>query len=177
MLNDTVQQMIPEDIVKFDCSGRPIHRIPPNFFVEFDSLRDLVMTDTHITTISSNTFGELNALQFLDLSNNPINSIESGSFDQLTNLKRLYLDGIDIRSIPLALIDNLPELEFWVRPDGIKVFMSHPDLTTVTGNPADHILYCFYLSQRNFHHPHTFKPFKYILDVVLIKYERYFSLY
>ena len=125
--------MIPKDIVKFDCSGRPISQISSHFFEEFHSLTDLVMTNTHVTMISSDTFVGLNALQFLDLSNNPINRIESASFDQLISLKQLYLDNIAMRSIPPELINNLFELEFWVKPDGVKVFPGHHEFTTVTG--------------------------------------------
>ena len=128
--------MIPKDIVKFDCSNRPIKFLPPNFFAEFYYLTDIVLTDTLISTIQSNAFTGLKNLRFLDLSNSPIKVIEEGSFDYLKKLKELRLSGIAINNIQPALIKGLTELEFLVRPDGVKERLSHDvrrDITVAAG--------------------------------------------
>ena len=128
--------MIPKDIVKFYCSNRPIKFLLPHFFAEFQYLTDIILTDTLISTIPSNAFTGLSNLRFLDLSNSPIKIIEDGSFDYLKKLKELWLAGITMKRIQLALIDGLPELEFLVRPDGIKEHLSRGtrnDYTTAAG--------------------------------------------
>ena len=127
--------MIPRDIVKFDCSNRPIKCIPPNFFAHFPFLTDMILTNTLISTVSSNAFTGLLNLKFLDLSNSPIRVIEDRALDYLQKLKELRLGGIAMRSFRPALIKSLPELEFLVRPDGVRERLSpqHRDVTTAAG--------------------------------------------
>ena len=128
--------MIPKDTVKFDCSIRRIKFLPPHFFTEFQYLTDIILTDTLISTIPSDAFTGLSNLRFLDLSNSPIEVIEEGSFDYLKQLKELRLGGIAINNIQPALIKGLTELEFLVRPDGVKERLSHDvrrDVTVAAG--------------------------------------------
>ena len=133
-LSDTLKRMIPKDIVKFDCSNRPIKFLPLHFFAEFQYLTDIILTDTLISKLPSNAFTGLSNLRFLDLSNSPVKIIEEGSFDYLKKLKELWLPGITMKRIQPALVDGLPELEFLVRPDGIKEYRgARNDFTTAAG--------------------------------------------
>ena len=142
-LNETVKQMIPRDIVKLDCSNRPIKDIPPDFFSEFHFLTDLILADTLISMIQSDAFTGCYNLKFLVLTNSPITIIKEGSFNYLKSLKELHLGGIAMHSIPSALIDCLTELVVLVRPDGVTERLNHGMRGDVTTAIGQHVFFSF----------------------------------
>lgn len=111
-----------------------VYKIPKLLFINFVSLKNLIVNGNHMKVIENDTFEsaenlevlrlsnndltELQSLHFrymknlktLDLGRNKIDKIESEAFEGLSNLERLYLSDNNLKSIPSDLFYPLRKL-------------------------------------------------------------------
>lgn len=76
----------------------------------FPDLKNLSITDNHISTIEVGTFKNQNYLEYLDISLNNLTVLSNGVFEPLTNLKKLNLSYNQIHFIEPKVFNELENL-------------------------------------------------------------------
>ena len=84
--------------------------IPSSIFNDLNSLKDLTINNTNITTLDSNQFSWLNNLKNLVLYNNKISSLPVWIFRDLSSLGMLQLDNNEITTLDEWIFNGLTEL-------------------------------------------------------------------
>jgi len=75
-----------------------------------ETLKDLRLYESQLTSVPESAFDGLTALEYLDIGINPNINISAGAFSNLPNLQSLYLDFNGLRSIQPQWFANLPAL-------------------------------------------------------------------
>nr|XP_033337925.1 slit homolog 2 protein-like [Megalopta genalis]XP_033337926.1 slit homolog 2 protein-like [Megalopta genalis] len=104
-------QALPADVTAIEFHEGHLTRLPAGCFSKFQNLRELVITNSGLTTIEQGAFDGANRLQNITIQDNPLEMIESSSFP-LENLQRLDLRGNLIKYIAPNAFRQLTRLEY-----------------------------------------------------------------
>eukprot|EP00117_Sycon_ciliatum_P023959 scpid77349/ scgid0915/ len=111
--------------------GPKITTIPPAIFqVNGETLSNLALEHTHVTTMARDTYQYLPSLHNLSLTGNKEMTYEDGMFMNATELKSLMLAHTDVTKLPAGLLLGLTQL--------VNLDLSHNSLLTL---PADFFTY------------------------------------
>ncbi|XP_078042719.1 uncharacterized protein LOC144473046 isoform X2 [Augochlora pura] len=126
-------QALPTDVTAIEFHEGHLARLPAGCFSKFQNLRELVITNSGLTTIEQGAFDGAYRLQNLTIQDNPIEMIGSswfplknlirldlrgnlikyiapGAFRQLTRLEYLNLEGNDLKCIFTSDLNEMPEV-------------------------------------------------------------------
>ncbi|XP_076300740.1 uncharacterized protein LOC143218952 [Lasioglossum baleicum] len=104
-------QSLPAEVVAIEFHEGHLPRLPAECLSKFHNLRELVITNSGLTTIEQGAFDGVNRLQNLTIQDNPLEMIGS-SWLPLENLERLDLRGNSIKYVAPGAFRRLTRLEY-----------------------------------------------------------------
>ncbi|KZC11390.1 PREDICTED: slit homolog 1 protein-like [Dufourea novaeangliae] len=104
-------QSLPPEVAAIEFHEGHLPRLPAGCFSKFQNLRELVITNSGLTTVEQGAFDGLNKLENLTIQDNPLEMIGSSWFP-LENLEKLDLRGNSIKYIAPGAFRRLNRLTY-----------------------------------------------------------------
>lgn len=109
--NLALLQTLPTDVTAIEFHQGHLPRLPAGYLSRFHNIKELVITNSGLTTIEHGAFDGLNKLENLTIQDNPLEMIGSDWFT-LENLQKLDLRGNSIKYMAPGAFRRLNRLEY-----------------------------------------------------------------
>nr|XP_031830798.1 slit homolog 2 protein-like [Nomia melanderi] len=109
--NLALLQTLPPDVTAIEFHQGHLPRLPAGYLSRFTDLREIIITNSGLTTIEQGAFDGLNKLENLTIQDNQLEMIGSSWFT-LENLRKLDLRGNSIKYVAPGAFRRLNRLEY-----------------------------------------------------------------